>query len=40
MLPLAKTWGIQDVTGIKAFLLAMLSNSAIMNGLLTGNFDL
>jgi len=40
MLPLAKTWGLQDLTGIKAFLLAMLSNSAIMNGLLTGNYAL
>jgi peptide/nickel transport system permease protein len=40
MLPLAKTWGLQDVTGIKAFLLALLSNSAIMNGLLTGNYAL
>jgi ABC-type dipeptide/oligopeptide/nickel transport system permease component len=40
MLPLAKTWGLQDLTGIKAFLVAMLSNSAIMNGLLTGNYAL
>jgi ABC-type dipeptide/oligopeptide/nickel transport system permease component len=40
MLPLAKTWGMQNITGIKAFLLAMLSNSAIMNGLLTGNYAL
>jgi peptide/nickel transport system permease protein len=40
MLPLAKAWGLQDITGIKAFLLAMLSNSAIMNGLLTGNYAL
>jgi peptide/nickel transport system permease protein len=40
MLPLAKTWGLQDITGIKAFLLALLSNSAIMNGLLTGNYAL
>ena len=40
MVPLAKIWGITDATGIKAFILAMLSNSAIMNGLLTGNLDL
>jgi peptide/nickel transport system permease protein len=40
MLPLAKTWGLQEITGIKAFLLALLSNSAIMNGLLTGNYAL
>jgi peptide/nickel transport system permease protein len=37
---LAKTWGITDTEGVKGFLLAMLSNSAIMNGLLTGNFAL
>lgn len=40
MVPLTKVWGITDATGIKAFILAMLSNSAIMNGLLTGNLDL
>jgi ABC-type dipeptide/oligopeptide/nickel transport system permease component len=40
MIPLAKTWGIQDATGMKAFLLALLSNSAIMNGLLSGNYAL
>ena len=40
LIPLAKTWGITDATGIKAFMLAMLSNSAIMNGLLTGNYML
>jgi peptide/nickel transport system permease protein len=40
MVPLAKTWGIQNATGVKAFLLALLSNSAIMNGLLSGNYAL
>ena len=40
MIPLVKTWGLQDVTGIKAFFVALLSNSAIMNGLLTGNYAL
>jgi peptide/nickel transport system permease protein len=40
IIPLAKTWGITDTEGVKGFLLAMLSNSAIMNGLLTGNFAL
>jgi peptide/nickel transport system permease protein len=40
MVPLAKVWGLQDLTGIKAFLLAVLSNSAVMNGLLTGNYKL
>ena len=40
LIPLAKTWGITDATGLKAFLLAMISNSAILNGLLTGNYAL
>jgi ABC-type dipeptide/oligopeptide/nickel transport system permease component len=40
LVPLAKVWGIQNATGLKAFLLAMLSNSAIMNGLLTHNYAL
>jgi peptide/nickel transport system permease protein len=40
IIPLAKAWGIQDAQGFNAFALAMLSNSAIMNGLLTGNFKL
>jgi ABC-type dipeptide/oligopeptide/nickel transport system permease component len=40
IIPLAKTWGITDTNGVKGFMLAMLSNSAIMNGILTGNFAL
>jgi ABC-type dipeptide/oligopeptide/nickel transport system permease component len=40
IIPLAKTWGITDAQGFKAFGLALLSNSAILNGLLTGNFAL
>lgn len=40
MIPLAKTWGITEPTGIRAFLVALLSNSAIMNGLLSGNYAL
>jgi peptide/nickel transport system permease protein len=40
MVPLAKTWGIQDATGAKAFFLTLLSNSAIMNGLLSRNYAL
>jgi ABC-type dipeptide/oligopeptide/nickel transport system permease component len=40
LIPLTKTWGITDATGVQAFLLALLSNSAILNGLLTGNFAL
>ncbi len=38
--PLAKTWGIENATGLQAFLLALASNSAILNGLLTGNLPL
>jgi peptide/nickel transport system permease protein len=40
MIPLAKQWGLQDLTGIQAFLLALVSNSAILNGIVTGNFKL
>jgi peptide/nickel transport system permease protein len=40
IVPLAKTWGLQDVTGVKAFFLALISNSAILNGLLTPNYKL
>ena len=40
MVPLATTWGIENAEGLKGFLLALLSNSAILNGLLTGNFKL
>jgi peptide/nickel transport system permease protein len=40
MVPLAKLWGITDLDGMKGFLLALVSNSAILNGLLTGNYKL
>jgi peptide/nickel transport system permease protein len=40
MVPLAKVWGLEDLTGVKAFLLALVSNSAILNGLVTRNFEL
>jgi peptide/nickel transport system permease protein len=40
MVPLAKVWGLENWTGVPAFLLALVSNSAILNGLLTGNFAL
>lgn len=40
IIPLTKTWGLHDLTGVKAFLVALASNSAILNGLLTGNFKL
>ncbi len=40
MVPLIKTWGMQDVTGVKLFFISLISNSAILNGLLTGNYAL
>jgi peptide/nickel transport system permease protein len=40
LVPLAKVWGIEDATGVKAFLLALASNSAILNALLTRNYPL
>ncbi len=40
LVPLAKTWGLQDVTGVRGFLLSLISNSAILNGLLTPNYKL
>lgn len=40
LIPLATTWGLQDWTGLPRFLLNLISNSAILNGLLTGNFKL
>jgi peptide/nickel transport system permease protein len=40
MIPLAKTWGITDMSGLHGFLISFISNSAILNGLLTGNYAL
>ena len=40
LVPLAKIWHLQNLTGLSRFLLNLLSNSAIMNGILTGNFTL
>jgi len=40
LVPLAKLWGMQNLTGLPKFGLALISNSAILNGLLTGNFRL
>jgi peptide/nickel transport system permease protein len=40
IIPLAQTWGLQNLTGLPRFLLTLLSNSAILNGILTGNFAL
>jgi peptide/nickel transport system permease protein len=38
--PLVKVWGLENVTGIKAFFLTFMSNSAILYSLITGNFKL
>ncbi len=40
LVPLAKTWGITDTEGLKGFILALMSYSALLNGLLTGNSKL
>lgn len=40
IIPLAKTWGLESWTGFPRWLLMLVSNSAIINGLLTGNFAL
>ena len=40
LVPLAKTWGLGTPAGISGFLLRLMSNSAILNGLLTANFAL
>jgi peptide/nickel transport system permease protein len=40
LVPLAKIWHITDLTGLSRFLLNLLSNSAILNGILTGNIKL
>ncbi len=40
MVPLTKIWGMQDVTSVKFFLVSLISNSAILNGLITGNYAL
>jgi len=40
LVPLAKIWHLQDLTGLSRFLLNLLSNSAILNGILTGNIKL
>jgi len=40
LVPLAKTWGLEDLSGGRAFLVALISNSAILNGILTRNFEL
>ncbi len=38
--PLIKEWGLEDITGIRRFVVLLISNSSILNGLITGNFKL
>jgi peptide/nickel transport system permease protein len=40
LVPLSKLWGLEDLTGVRAFLLSFISNSAILNGILTRNLTL
>jgi peptide/nickel transport system permease protein len=40
LIPLSKVWGLEDLTGVRKFLLSLISNSAILNALLTKNFTL
>jgi peptide/nickel transport system permease protein len=40
LVPLIKVWHIQNPGGLEKFLISFISNSTILNGLLTGNFKL
>jgi peptide/nickel transport system permease protein len=40
IIPLMKTWGIENAGPVKTFFLSLISNSAILNGLLTGDLTL
>ncbi len=40
LVPLATTWKLHDLSGAGKFLITFISNSTILNGLLTLNFDL
>jgi peptide/nickel transport system permease protein len=40
LVPLAKIWHLENLTGMSKFLLQLVSNSAILNGILTGNITL
>ena len=40
MTNLVKAWGITEKTGFRVFIVQLISNSAILNGLITGNFKL
>jgi ABC-type dipeptide/oligopeptide/nickel transport system permease component len=38
LVPLATLWHLDNLGGLAKFLISMISNSAILNGILTGNF--
>lgn len=38
LMPLATLWHLDNLGGLAKFLISMISNSAILNGILTGNF--
>jgi peptide/nickel transport system permease protein len=40
LVPLATIWKLQNLTGLPNFLVSFISNSAILNSILTGNFEL
>jgi peptide/nickel transport system permease protein len=40
LVPLATVWHMEDLTGISKFVISLISNSTILNGLLTLNFSL
>jgi peptide/nickel transport system permease protein len=40
LVPLATVWGIKNISGVPAFLLSFVSNSAILHGLLTSNLHM
>jgi peptide/nickel transport system permease protein len=40
LVPLVKIWHLENLTGMSRFLLQLISNSAILNGILTGNITL
>lgn len=40
LVPLATAWNLQDLTGIPRFFINFVSNSVVLNSLLTGNFSI
>jgi peptide/nickel transport system permease protein len=38
LIPLAQVWGLENLSGAPKFFVSLLSNSAIFNSIITGNF--